>query len=361
MKIRRLLLLLALAAAPFAYTPAALADTQNSPQTPETCQKNTHTVTLSASDPTPYRVAGRLCYRGNPAGKTVQLAVSGLTYDHQYWQWPQQAKTYSYVREATKAGYAVFIFDRLGTGESDHPADPDSLTTQSHAYVVYQLVQKLRAGEMGGAAFDKVILVGHSFGSQVAKYEAAVYGAVDGVILTGSLHQTSPQVFTVVAPTFYPAQFDPKFAGSGLPLGYLTTQPGTRGVDFYNTEAADPAVIAQDETRKQTAASGEFATITAAESLTPDIRVPVLLAMGQQDVLFCDGTLSCADSNAILARENSYYSPQACLEAVVQPNAGHSLNLHPNAHTWFDAALNWADRRVGTKGQAPSEPCPTES
>lgn len=356
MKLRRVTALAILTAAAIGiFTPAVMADEDAS--LPENCQQSNHAVQLSPSDPTEYNLVGWLCYRGALDNKTVQVAISGLTYDHYYWQWPDEVKDYSYVREATKQGYAVFAIDRLGTGLSDHPLDPNSLTTQSHSYVVHQLVQKLRAGGIGNHAFNKVILTGHSFGSQVIKHEAATYHDIDGALITGSLRQNSPNAFTIVAPTLYPAQFDPKFASSGLPLGYLTTQPGTRGNSFYNAAIADPAVIAQDETLKQTATTGEFATVTAAEPLTPQIDVPVLLVMGEKDLLFCDENLSCADSTAVMAREAAFYSPQACLEAFVLPEAGHSINQHYNAQDWFAIGLDWADRRVGTKNHAPTDPC----
>lgn len=325
---------------------------------PEVCWPTNQKVKLSPTDQTMYNLKGKLCWRGSLHDKTVQLTVAGLTYDHNYWRWPQEPQKYSFSHAATKEGYATFVIDRLGTGQSDKPADAQALTTQSHAYVVHQLVQKLRAGQIAYTSFEKVILVGHSFGSQVVKYEAATYHDVDGAIITGSMHDVSPQTFTIVAPAFYPAQLDPKFAAANLPAGYLTTQPSTRGTIFYNTANANAAVIAQDETLKQTATTGEFATITDAESLTPQIDVPVFLAMGQQDLLFCDALLSCANSAAILARENPHYSPEACLEAVVQPNSGHSINLHYNASVWYNAALEWADRRVGTKDVAPTVPCP---
>jgi pimeloyl-ACP methyl ester carboxylesterase len=220
-------------------------------------------------------------------------------------------------------------------------------------------VQRLRNGAIGGTAFGKVVLVGHSFGSEIVKYEAATYADVDGVIATGSMHDTTLEAFTVVSASLYPAFLDPKFASSGLAPGYLTTMPGTRGTDFYNTAFADPDVIALDETLKQTATTGEFSTIQDGERVTPQIHVPVLLPIGQQDLLFCGGTLSlpCANSAAILARESSHFSPQACLEAFVQPNSGHSINLHPNAHLWFEAATDWLNRRVGNGSVAPTQPC----
>lgn len=322
------------------------------------CDQVSLPVTLSSTNPTVYHVAGWLCAKGNLEGKTIQIVVHGLTYDHQYWNWPQSPKTYSYVHSATDDGYATFAIDRLGSGTSDHPVDGLSLTAESGAYVLHQIVQALRAGSLGDTAFSKVIAVGHSYGSVTAAYEAATYRDVDAVILSGMLHDPSPTAFVALS-NFYPAFLDSKFANSGLNATYLTTIPGTRTQLFFNAATADPAVIARDEILKQTATAGELSTLTSANTLTPQINVPVLLAMGNADYLFCAPLiLSCADSNAVLARESSHYSPYTCLEAVVQPTTGHDLNLHPNAHIWYDFAGDWADRRIGRDANHPAtQPC----
>ncbi len=333
-------------AALIAVSPGALAAPAQASGT--SCQQTTTPVTLSATDPTVYHVAGWLCANGSPAGKTVQLLVHGLSYDHQYWDWPQSPQTYSYTRSATDAGYATFSIDRLGDGISDHPVDGSSVTAESGAYVLHQIVQDLRAGTIGHTAFTKIITVGHSYGSITSAYEAATYHDVDGTILSGLLHDYTPASFTAAANDFYPATSDPKFASSGLNNTYLTTVPGTRTQLFFNTANASQAVIAEDEALKQTGTTGEVGSFTAAGPLTPQISVPVLLVMGDSDYLFCDPAsgLPCTNKNDILARESSHFSPQAQLEAYVQPNSGHDLNLHKNAHLWFEFATNWANHHI---------------
>jgi pimeloyl-ACP methyl ester carboxylesterase len=271
-----------------------------------------------------------------------------------------QPETYSYVQTITAAGYAVLNLDRIGIGQSDHPPALD-VTITSNAWVVHQLIGDLRQGSIGDVAFSKVILVGHSLGSQVSLLEASTYADVDGVILTGLLHVFFPTGLATVTSSFYPVQLDPNFATSGLPEGYITTRPGTRGADFYHTADADSAVIALDETLKQTGTDGE--STDSADTLLPSvsqkIHVPVLLAVGQYDSLFCNGlTLACNNQSDILARESTDYAPQACLEAYVLSQSGHDLNLHLNANEWFAAAVDWANRRIGESATNPAtQPC----
>lgn len=309
------------------------------------CQSASVPVHLTATDTTIYHLSGSLCSQGSPTGKTLEILDHGSTYDHNYWDFPYNNSKYSYVQKVTAAGFATFNFDGIGVGQSDHP-DPNLVTMETDAYVIHQLVQDFRNGTIGGTTFSKVILVGHSLGSGSSLYEASTYHDVDGIILTGLLHQIPPSAYAIFSSDLYPANQDPKFSSAGLPDGYLTTIPGARATAFYNTSDADPNVIAKDEQLKQTVTTGEASTF--GDSLSPEVSqnvtVPVLLVVGQDDNLFCDNqTYLCTDDAAVQQRENSYYGPQAKLQVDVIPNSGHDLNLHLNANVWYDEAINWAE------------------
>lgn len=307
----------------------------------------------------PYHVAGRLCWQGDLTNQTVQVLTAGISYNHAYWDWPLEPERYSYVQAATRAGYATFTYDRLSTGQSDHP-DALQVTLPAEASVLHQLVQGLRNGAIGGHAFNKIITVGHSYGSAISGIEANTYNDVDGVIISGITHSFAPINPVLVTASLWPAQLDPKFASANLPLGYLTTLPGTRSNLFYYTPNADPAVIALDETLKDTLTLGQYNTVSdyMQASSTIDVTVPVLVAMGQKDILFCDTLLfSCANSAAVVAREHQYFSSQTCLEGYVLASSGHDLNLHRNAPNWFAHANDWANRRIGTAGVPATQSC----
>jgi pimeloyl-ACP methyl ester carboxylesterase len=64
------------------------------------------------------------------------------------------------VRRATEAGYATLAIDRLGDGASTRPAGR-RLTWGNAALTVAAAVSALRTGSLG-AAFENVVLVGHS-------------------------------------------------------------------------------------------------------------------------------------------------------------------------------------------------------
>jgi len=322
------------------------------------CAEMTFAVTLSPGDAEAHQVFGVLCARGGVHGKTIQIALHGATYSHLYWDWPLEPETYSYARRATAAGYAVLALDRIGIGRSDHPPAAQ-VDIAANAYVVHQIVQSLRGGGLVVPAFGRiragrVALVGHSLGSAIAIQEAATYGDVDGVALTGASHTVTP-VLGEVAADFYPASLDPRFAGRDIPDGYLTTLPGDRGI-FYQAPFFDPRVVALDEETKETITTAELGTAVPALGLAGGIHVPVLVMVGDFDLAFCAAP-SCSASGS-LASEPGSYAPDACAEAVVIPQAGHDLNLHFTAPLAYGTLLDWMDRRVGHDAGRPApEPC----
>jgi len=323
------------------------------------CEEVSFPVSLSPSDATVYNVFGVLCSRGSLEHKTIQIALHGATYSHLYWDFPVQPETYSYMRRATAAGYAVLNLDRIGIGQSDHPA-PEAITIEANGYVVHQIVQALRGGNLvipsfGRVRAERVALVGHSLGSVISMQEAGTYGDVDGVVLTGVSHEVQPALNDVLT-SLYPANLDPRFAGRNLPDGYLTSLPGLRSV-FYNPGAFDPLVLAVDDQTKETVTTAELATAVPALALSAAIHVPVLVVVGDFDAAFCAAP-SCSASGS-LAAEPGFYPADACAEAVSIPGAGHDLNLHFQAPLAYDAILSWLDRRVGDDTRTPApQPCP---
>ena len=321
------------------------------------CEEVSFSVNLSASDATAYTVVGDLCSRGSIHHKTIQITLHGATYSHLYWDFPFQPETYSYMRRATAAGYAVLNLDRIGIGQSDHPA-ADGVTIAANGYVVHQIVQALRGGNLvipsfGRVSAERVALVGHSLGSVISMQEAGTYGDVDGVVLTGVSHNVTPALGAILS-SLYPANLDPHFAGRSIPDGYLTSLPGLRNI-FYQAPFYDPLVVAIDDQTKETVTVAELNTAVPALSLSSAIHVPVLVVVGDFDAAFCTAP-SCTASGS-LASEPGFYPTDACAEAVAIPDTGHDLNLHYSAPLAYTTILSWMDRRVGSSTKAPAPGC----
>ena len=320
------------------------------------CEELSFDVSLSPGDPTVYSVFGVLCSRGSIHQRTIQITLHGSTYSHLYWDWPFQPETYSYVRRATAEGYAVLNLDRIGIGQSDRPPAAQ-VDIPANGHVVHQIVQALRGGDLvvpsfGRITAERVVLVGHSLGSVISIQEAATYGDVDGVVLTGVSHTVTPVINEIFA-VLYPANLDPRLPG--VPDGYLTTLPGTRDI-FYFPPSRDPLVLAIDEETKETVTGPELDTAFPALFLSPGIHVPVLVIVGDHDLAFC-GEPTCSASGS-LAAEVNFFSPDACVETAAIAGVGHDLNLHFQAQTAYDVILEWMDRRVGSDLNEPApSPC----
>jgi pimeloyl-ACP methyl ester carboxylesterase len=287
--------------------------------------------------------------------------VHGGTYNRSYWDFDLEPATYSYVRAANARGIATFAVDVIGTGASTHPFSGEVNYTNT-VVQLHQVVQWLR-GRSGGPGFSQVVWVGHSFGSMYALSEASLFHDVDAIVLTGYGHQPRlafvRDAFTTTGP-----------AGENLDPGYRTSGPGKRS-QFYNPASADPAVIAHDDATKDVATATQMATGLPV-SMSPvslGIDVPVLLAIGEFDNIFCqppgatanllapsDG-LPCSVPGAFARAEAPYYSKAACVQTIVIPSAGHSFNLHRNAPVAFDQILDWSKAvlpTVGGRGCSPA-------
>ena len=321
------------------------------------CSDHSLTVRLTPDATDTYQVRGTLCSQGPAAGKTVQLLLHGATYARYYWDFPFQPEHYSYVRAATKRGYVTLNIDRIGNGASDHP-DGNSIDMDSNAFVVHQVVDALRAGQVASQSFEKVIVVGHSMGSFITiKYAGSYPDEADGIILTGYLHDVNMDfVNASLLPALYPATLDPKFDGQFPNFDYLTTLPGTRGGPFYYLPNVNPQVLALDENLKQTTSVAELNTGPGMifDPISLQIEGPVLVVIGEFDYIFCGHLLNCSDKAAVQSYEQAFYGDPALVETAVISDAGHDLNLHTNSDAAFNQMLSWADRNVGNNtGTAP--------
>ena len=294
-------------------------------------------VALGPGLPADQTVAGTLCLPNDFTGqRQIDILVHGASYNRVYWDFPQE----SYVQRTLAAGRATFAYDRLGTGQSSRPLST-SVTIEADAFILHQIISAVGHVHQ----IKKVNVIGHSFGSIVATSEAATYHDVDRLVLTGLLHSTGPGQTDLSA--FYPAAFDPKFAGQNYDLGYLTSVPGRRGELFYYAPTADPAVIAYDEQTKDVASSTQFGeglgllNTPAGVNLSNQITVPVFITTGEFDTLFCGLTLDCANSAAVQANEAPYYTGSPSVTTSIVANTGHDIALHTTAATSFANINNW--------------------
>jgi hypothetical protein len=343
-----------LAAAPAASAAAGTARSAPAAEWPGiTCVDREVPVAQSAGQPADLEIWGELCYRGPRAPRTVLLLVPGITYNHAYWDVPGYGGRYSYVDQATAAGYATFDVDPLGTGQSSHPASTE-VTVAALAYTMHQVVSALRAGTLGAPAFGHVVYVGQSLGSETGWVEAATYHDVDALVATAALHAFNQSTGAEFDADIVPASADPAFSGLDLDPGYVTTLAGIRGDVFDNPDFVDPGIVAFDEAHKdvgtltEAADSNVLAAAAPSQAISQGIDVPVLVAVGQDDLINCGGTggADCSSAQTVTAYEAPYFSPAAHLTVLVAPRAGHDISLAPNAPQTNAEIDTWLWRHV---------------
>jgi pimeloyl-ACP methyl ester carboxylesterase len=295
------------------------------------CQTVTIPVALHSHQPADQRVSAEYCTPYGEQVGTVDVLVPGATYNHTYWDWPQDSSKYSYTDKTLSAGRAVLAIDRLGTGASSKPLGT-SLTVMSSAYVLHQVVGWVRDTK----GYGTVDVVGHSLGSAVVAYDAAQWTSdPTRVVLTGFMNEPTTNLALFVAAS-HPVLKSPT---------YITTDRGMRGKFLYDTKTADPNVISYDEAHKDVVSATELATaLTEVLRLpTKTITAPVYLVNGQEDALFCGGVriVNCSNSKATIRYEQPYYRDAASFSYDSVPDTGHSLALAASADKSFDMINSW--------------------
>ena len=175
------------------------------------------------------------------------------------------------------AGYSILTYDRLGDGLSSKPDAYDVLQTPLQAEVLKELtalslsgqllkasIKTSAAGNIPSYKADKVVHVGHSYGSIITNFFLGKYGKMSSAaILTGFLINPKASLLKLEAGDFaFAAQDDPaRFGDRGS--GYVVF--GTLGsfqLDSLKKETLDPEILqVYNSTLKQTTAVGELLSL----------------------------------------------------------------------------------------------------
>lgn len=282
--------------------------------------------------------------RGHLTGPAAALdssdAGAGTLYLHGLelgeWFWRIPVDGYDHVAELAKDGHVSVTIDRLGYGESDHPAGKKSCVG-GQATITHQIVQQLRAGSYDGSvhpAFSRVALAGHSLGGAIAQIEAFSFKDVDAVAML-----SYADVALSASAVFTAASWGPTCVRGGQPsakgapgYAYFTASQADYRKNFL--AAASPAVLAYGEPRRginpcgdlQSAVPGAVVSVLKAKQ----IKVPVLLLMGDKDLVF--------DSTRLPLQALLYGGPTT---TKVIPGATHGLTADSTAAVFRGALEDW--------------------
>ncbi|MBA4022627.1 MAG: alpha/beta hydrolase [Gordonia sp.] len=310
------------------------------------CSEVSVPVALDPDGPATSHITGSYCVPDGDPGTTLQILIPGATYDRSYWDFPGFDGRYSYVAHALESGKATLAIDPIGVGASSKPPGAQ-VSAYTAAQTVHEVIAAARDGQFG-RRWEKIVLVGHSFGSLTAMMEVGTYRDVDGLLISGASHAPGPAGILEIQGTVRPALLDPLTKDS-VPAGDYTylSVPDARAKAFHAPADSDPAVVAADEASRVAGTIGVLATIPVFIPTTFEINVPVLIANGRADKVFCaqggGGSLTdCTDAESLYRSEQPFF-PKADLSTYVLPGAGHSMNLALNNQEFFDHALSWVD------------------
>jgi pimeloyl-ACP methyl ester carboxylesterase len=198
-----------------------------------------------------------------------------------------------------------------------------------------------------GRSFEKIVYVGHSYGSLVGNHLAVNHPFdVDAYILSGfSLKLAQGVAGVLVLPAFLPAAAVSPTRFGGSDPGYLmaSSQSGFRTV-FYHGDYAEE-VFQYDYSRRQTVTVSEVLTALLGQSPVPEYGGDVFVLNGNEDGIFCEdgpvqalagvrgdcgkGYSSGAKDAYPKARRFGWYNTA---------ETGHLLNNHRTARESFEAA-----------------------
>jgi pimeloyl-ACP methyl ester carboxylesterase len=231
--------------------------------------------------------------------------------------------------------------------------------------------------------FDKIVHVGHSFGSAQSYALAAMYPSIsDGLVLTGFSMNASFVGYFAAGADFQLANLNqPLRLGSGniaAGLNYLTQTYGLTdllaGLDLTSVQALDYAngylvnsnvnsqqylfflpgsfdtgILYYGEQTKQPVTQGELFTLGSLPMMNT-FAGPVLVFTGVADLPYCGG--DCLATGGALpsvpAGVEMNFPNATAFEAYIQPGSGHGLNFHYNATGGYKYINKW----LGSHGLA---------
>ncbi|KUJ13619.1 alpha/beta-hydrolase [Mollisia scopiformis] len=295
-----------------------------------------------------YNIGATFCAPKTKGTKseTVLLLTHGSMQGREYWNPAfSGSDPYNFVKHALNAGYSVFLYDRIGNGQSSRP-DPvtevqypvqvEMLTTLAKLVKTRQSLYTL------GVKVNKIVHVAHSFGSFIALSSTASSptGLVDGVVLTGfSGYFQWLSLFTSGGQARVAALSQPSNWGS-LPHGYLTP------VDIYalsyggfKSPYFDHGIAQSLFDQQYPFAIGELLSAGATVLNLSAIEVPVQVVEGAYDLTACGG--NCI---GVVNETASFFPNSKNVEVNGSFNAGHFLNYHYDPPQAFDLITSFVDK-----------------
>ncbi|TDZ67917.1 hypothetical protein CTRI78_v002495 [Colletotrichum trifolii] len=284
-----------------------------------------------------YQLATTYCEPKSGPGGTIQILTHGIGFDRVYWDLPNNNYNYSYVGPAVSLGYSTLTWDRLGIAQSSRGEPVNEIQGFLELAALKALTDKVRAGAVGGRKFDKVVHVGHSFGSVHSYALTAAFPDIsDGLILTGFSQNGSFLSDFLLGGAWI--QANQVSALADYADGYLApAYEGAVHVNFFAPDDFDPEILTVAYETGKPVTVGELLTIGGESASGNGFRKPVLIITGERDVPFCGGDCFATgdpELPSILDTSAQIFKNSSKFETYVVPGAGHGLAIsYSNVNT----------------------------
>ncbi|PWY72010.1 hypothetical protein BO83DRAFT_437926 [Aspergillus eucalypticola CBS 122712] len=274
-----------------------------------------------------YDIEATYCLPADETSKTtkVQLLTHGIGGDRHYWDF---ASGYSYIDTAAAAGYATFLYNRLGVGASSKEDPLNVVQSPLEMEILKTLASKLRQGTLGDRAFSTVV------------------GTLDAAVLTGfALDSNGLPGFGLGLNAAIASETQP-YRFSGLSAGYFVAGTAVSNqIAFSYDPGFDPEILSLADATKGSFTLDELFTLTYVVNATSEFQGPVAVVAGNEDLPFCNG--NCSSPTNILAGLVPALYPEvseAKTATYVAPAVGHNLNLHYAALGAFDFIQDFLEK-----------------
>ncbi|TFK48793.1 alpha beta-hydrolase [Heliocybe sulcata] len=289
-----------------------------------------------------YSISGTFCTPMNGQVKNashVQYLIHGVGFDSSYWDFAVDGSDeHSYVSAAAAAGYSTFRYDRLGTGLSEHPNDTYNVVqAPTDIAIATKLLEMLKNGNIGGQKFDKIVGVGHSYGSvQVQALSATVPRMLDAVLLQGFSTNATGQLQLLTSGAYSTATevFPDRFKDSGLPSTYLVTLARqTQQLNFWYFPYYSGAAFNHNRQTEQPVTQAVLFTQMGLVQNATNFTGPVHVVTGANDWPFCFNDCYAVPANGARGSKPANFS------VYIPDNTGHAVNAHYSAPQVYQEML----------------------
>jgi pimeloyl-ACP methyl ester carboxylesterase len=280
-----------------------------------------------------YELRGWLTAPKDHDGRSVALYLHEYSFASHFWRFPDDR--YDYAAALARAGHASVVIDRLGYGTSPIP-EGTATCLGAHADMAAQIVKQLRA-----RGYRRVALAGHSVGAAIAELTYHSFGGVDALALFGWAHngytrESLQESFVQGGVCTRGGEAKREGAESGYAY-YGQSPENFKALAFHD---AEPDVFARMAALRERDPCGDAATLTASvafdASKAADVKVPVLLVMGEEDKVFEPGTAE---------EQRDRYTGSDDVTLIEQPRASHALTLERTAPQMRELVAQWFARR----------------